>query len=283
VHRGYEKVFNSVTATSALADAEVLGLPVGQALMKGTGTLKHSLLLFDTFHAMRMSAKAMSLKGSPAYGKGLSLLEYKDADLATAVKNGEITQTMADYAKAKRPIGERLVANGLNVGRVQEALYSDIVRQIPLAGDFNKWVFEKLTRGTMMESAIKEFERVKKANPALGDDAVARKVSKDLNIYFGNLGRQGVFRSRTFQDLARLVFLAPQWFESMAQTEGRALGQAVKVPFTGKVGSIAKGTGSLLFATFVATQLTNLITKHRPTWQNDEGHKLDAWIHGAGS
>lgn len=279
VHRGYTKLLNSVSATSAIRDFELAGLPVGEIALQGTGRLKHSLLLYDTYHAMRMSAKGMSIKGSASYGKGLSLLEYNDTDLARAVKNKEISQEMADYALKNRATAELLVNNGLNVGRIAEALYTSAGIDYPFAKNANKWIFEKLTRGIMMESAVLEFNRLSKSGK-LSPEQVAKKVARDVNFNFGNIGRQGLLKSRTMQDLSRIVFLAPQWFESMAQTELRSVGQAVKAPLTGEVGTLAKGTAGLLGAMFLATQVANLAFRGKPTWQNEEGHKLDAWIPG---
>jgi hypothetical protein len=273
VHRGYRRVLNAVSAPSIVRDAELLGLPVGKFLMEGVGTLKHSLLVFDTYHAMRMSAKATSLRGGASYNKGLSLLEYSTQDLANAVKAGEITPEMMKYATDNRSKADALIKAGLNVGRVQEALYSDVIRQLPLAGTFNKWVFEKLTRGAMMESAIAELGRRGSEN--------IKGVVKDMNTYFGNLGRQGIFRSKTFQDLFRVIFLAPMWFESMARTELGSIKQIISAPFTGRWDSLAKGTGTLLLGMFTATQIINIMFRGKPTWENEEDeHKTDAWIPG---
>lgn len=283
VHKGYGNLLKSVTSLSAIQKAEVMGLPVGKWALQSTGALKHSMLMFDTFHAIRMAAKGASL-GVKGFEKGASLLEYHPSDLDNALKAGDIDRATYDYVKTNAPKGMFLVQHGLNVGRVAEALYADAIHALPIASDFNKWVFEKETRGVMMESAIKEFDRVKAASPGLGDREVARKVARDMNIYFGNLGRQGLFRSKTFQDLSRLLFLAPSWFESMARTEAGSVRQAGKyLGSVGKkpLGSLAKGTGSLLFAMFVGTQLVNQYTRRQFTWQNDEpGHKLDAWIPG---
>lgn len=285
VHEGYEKMFDAITGGSAIGEFEVKGVPVGQIALKTEGAIKHGLLAFDTFHASRIAQKMAFLTGKVGYKSGKTLLEYSDADLADAVKQDLITREMADYAKTNRPTANLLIKEGLNVGRVQEALYADVVKNVPVIGRFNKWVFEKLTRGAMMESGIIEFERVKRQNPEMTDSQVARKVSQDLNTYFGNLGRQGIFKSKTAQDLLRLAFLAPQWVESMVQTEARGYGQLAKTPIDSvragqlRTGTLAKGVGQGLAAYFVATQLLNLATRGKPTWENDEKeHKLDAWI-----
>jgi hypothetical protein len=64
---------------------------------------------------------------------------------------------------------------GANLGKIQDALYKDLVhkhdpRQGPIRaavsrtldptiGRYNRILFDKLTRGLMAESAVREFER----------------------------------------------------------------------------------------------------------------------------
>jgi hypothetical protein len=303
VHEGYERIFEALKGASRLGELEVKGIPIGKLALNVEAAIKHGMLAFDTFHASRIMQKELFLTGSlgmfgdaardilgkpgatkgAGFRKGKTLLEYSDEDLGKAVQQGLITQDMADYATQSRPKYDALVKEGYNVGRIQEALYADVVKDVPFLGKVNDWIFNKLTRGAMVESGIIEFDRIKAANPGMTDQQVARQVAKDLNAYFGNLGRQGVFKSKTFQDLARLTFLAPQWVESMARTEVKSAGQLARAPFDvarGRaIGSLAKGTGQGLVAYFVATQLLNLATRHQFTFQNSEkDHKLDAWI-----
>lgn len=299
VHESYAKLFDALTGHSAIAEFEPGGLPVGEMALQTAGTVKHGLLLFDTFHASRVAQREMSLKGVPSYRKGLSLLEYSDRDLNAAIAAGEITQDMASYARANRGTANLLMKNGLNVGRIQEQMYSGMVRAIQekiskeaqAAGaprvlaekiEFNKWVFEKMSRGAMMESGLIEFERVQKANPNWTQEQVARKVARDINVFFGNLGRQGLFKSQTMLDLSRLMMLAPQWVESMARTELKAAKGLTIDPIANRsfaLGTTARGVRNGLLAYFVGTQLLNQFTRGKFTWDNPEkDHKLDAWI-----
>ena len=282
VHEGYEKLFDALTGRSQIGEFEVGGVPVGTLALKGAGAIKHGLLLFDTFHASRIFQKQLFLTGEVGYKKGVSLLEYSNADLSRAVANGDITQEMADYARANRPDANALIQNGLNVGRISEGLYSSIIRELPIIGTMNKWVFDKATRGAIMQSGLIEFDRVQRANPGMARDEVARQVARDTNVYFGNLGRQGVFKSQTFLDASRLVALAPQWFEGMVRTEAGAAKQIAVDPILQrrlKLGTLGKGMAQGLAAYFIGTQLLNLATRHKLTFQNDEkGHKFDAWI-----
>jgi len=281
VHEGYSSYFDALTGTSRISGS----LP-GKIALGLAGGIKHGLLAFDTFHASRIMQRELFLTGKVAYKKGQTLLEYSDADLNRAVQENLIPQETADWVRQNRPNADLLIKNGLNVGRVQAQIAPDIIRNIKVIGPFNKWVFEKLTRGAIMQSALIELERVSQAKPNVPKEQIARDVARDLNVYFGNLGRQGVFKSRTFLDLSNLVALAPQWVESMARTEVKGAYQAAKGltvdPILNKTiltGSIGKGFAQGLMAYFVATQLLNLFTRKKFTWDNEEkDHKLDAYI-----
>lgn len=281
VHEGYKDLFNAL-----LAPSQVRATAVGRAALNTEAYLKHGLLLFDSFHAGRMLYKEAAIAHTVrGHDLGRSLLEYADADLKRAVEQGEITAQAADWARANRPDAELLTSNGLNVGRISDALFKDIVQSIPLVGTFNRWIFDKLTRGAMMHTAILELARLRKAKPELTENQLAGLVASNVNTYYGNLGRQGLFKSATFQDLSRIIFLAPQWVEGMARTEIGAAKQLAEIPIDalkGKgltIGPLAKGVGTGVIAAFVANQLVNLATRGHPTWENEEhGHQLDAWI-----
>jgi hypothetical protein len=305
VHRGYKNLFQSITDISHIRRMEAMGLPVGQWAMEGIGGLKHSMLLFDSYHAMRMTAKGLSM-GIRGYGKGLSLLEYGDKDLDNALKNNDIDKESYDYAKENRGTANKLINSGLNVGRIQEGLDSEIYTSLlpklgtavsgkvggkimGAPGTFNTWVFQKMTRGIMLEAGVKEHDRL--VEQGVSDSDATKQAVKFVNTYFGNLGRQGVFRSKTAQDISKIILLAPQWVESMARTEAGTVGQSLKYgvqklaqPVTGKepiLGGLAKSTGAMLLATVAATQVANMLTRGKPTWENpEEDHKLDAWIPG---
>jgi hypothetical protein len=287
IHEAYLPLFNALTGESFIS-----GSVPGKLLLEAAGGIKHGLLVFDSFHASRIFQKLLTLapgkvlSGKAGYERGQSLLEYADADLNRAVAENLITPEIATWVRANRANANLLLDSGLNVGRIQEGLYNSVVRQIPGIGTFNKWVFEKLTRGALMEAGLIELERVSAAKPGVPRGTIARQVARDLNAYFGNLGRQGIFKSKSAQDIARLVALAPQWVESMARTELKGAAQIVKgatydpiVHKTIMTGTIGKGVAQGLIAYLIGTQVVNYITRGHSTFQNPEdNHKLDAWI-----
>lgn len=287
---------------------------VPKFLSKPTAFIKHNTLALDTFHASRLMQKELSLTGKVSYNKGLAVNEYSDADLATAVKAGDITQEMADWARENRAIVEGGIAAGLNINNFSDAIYRKTVRLLPGVEAVNKWIFDKLSRGAMTESYVWAFERNQAMYPELTDHAIHVKTAREINTFFGNMMDQGFFKSKTFQDLMRIGFLAPQWVESMMRTELGSLGQGAKAIWStgeqgaqamgwrpnltdaeratleskgmspdnftrpARIGTLARGTGSGLAAYVLATQIINYFTTGHSTLENPDNHKMDAWI-----
>ncbi len=258
------------------------GLP--SIITKPVAIWKHGLLAVDTFHAARMIYRAAGLNQA-GYKKGLSLVEYSDAGLNEAVKAGEINQTTADWARANRPLIELGQQQGLNVGKISDALHKDVMAKVPGIGPFTKFVFDKLTRGLMAQSYVWAFKRNSALHPGLEVEAVARKTASEINTYYGNLMNQGLLKSKKMQDMARIAFLAPQWVEAMARTDLGAGLQAAKVPLelakgNGlKVGTLARGVGAATVGFLALNQLINHFTQGGFTWDtNPDGHKMDAYI-----
>lgn len=253
---------------------------IPKLLTHGAAFLKHNILVFDIFHGSRFGQmQAAFERRIPSYHKGLGLLEFADQDLPKAVSAGIISPKEAEWAATYRPKLEGLVKTGLNVGRISDALYADAVPLLPGARQTNKFIFEKLSRGVITQSAMTALERNARLYPEWTPEKLNRYTAKEVNTYYRNLGSQGVFKSKTFQDLARAVFFAPQWIEGLVRSEGRGYGQFGKLLTTGKTGNIGAAMGTGLVSYFAATQLVNLITRGKPTWENPEpGHKFDAWV-----
>jgi hypothetical protein len=298
MHSGYHRLVNALTASSQIAESAVVGTLQDLAAVE-----KHIGLALDTFHVSRTLQRAATITHQAILGdtlkRGLALVEYQTRDLPQAVQNGVITQDMADWAARPRTIevqGRPLtesrivtvkfgVKNGLNAGRVADVIYRQWLQDFPVTGAVQKWVFDKMTRSAITQSYLVEFERVAKANPDLDRTAVARKVASDLNVLFGNLQKESIFKNPSVRSVNQILFLAPQWVEGLARGEMRGakqIGQAAYGAATGKgfnIGTAGKSVGTGLAAYFIGTQLLNLATRHQLTFQNkEEGHKLDAWI-----
>jgi hypothetical protein len=288
---GYEGIISALNDPSAWSKNMA-----GQMIQKGAGLGKSLTLGLDTYHLGRIAIwdsliKSLGIKTFqlpiPSYRKGATLLDHSIPELQKMIANGEIPRKWAKGLLENKRLLNLAVKTGYNVGGISDALHQDWVHSIPGLGHFNSWLFNQFQRGAMGETWLLEFQRYRNAYPKLPEADVARMVSKDLNTRFGNLGRQGLFKSKTMQDTARFLFLAPQWNEGLIRTELGAMGQTGKALLdaaTGKrlfAGVLARSVGGMIVAQFIANQLINYATRGTPTWENPEegiGAKISAYI-----
>lgn len=292
VHNDFANVFRDLFGGSAIRQTTI-----GRAAMKTAAFLKHGTLAIDTFHIGRMLLKMAAAGGGAPLTvrngrlawnihKGRALLEYSDQDLGRAVSMGDITQEEADYAKANRDKIEGLIRHGMNVGRVADNLMQEAKLHLPIISNLNDWIFGKLSRSAMLQSALGNLER-NLANPSLSKEDAYRQTAREMNQVFGNLQNQGLLRNKTLQDISRLIFLAPNWTESQAGNEARAYAQAGKAAYNAargrgfRVGNSARIFAAGFVGLLVANQIINFLSRGQTTFQNKEdGHKLDAWVPG---
>ena len=288
---GYEGIISALNDPSAWSKGMA-----GQIAQKTAGLGKSITLGLDTYHLGRIAIWNSLIKTLgvstfefpfPSYRKGATLLDQSLPEIQKMIANGEIPQKWAKGVLENKRLINLAVKTGYNVGGISDALHQDWVHSIPGIGHFNEWLFNSFQRGAMAESWLLEFQRYRNAYPDMSETDVARMVSKDLNTRYGNLGRQGILKSKTAQDTARFLFLAPQWNEGLMRTELGALGQTGKALLdaaTGKrmfAGVLARSVGGMMAAQFIANQMINYATRGTPTWDNPEegiGAKLSAWI-----
>ena len=314
VHNGYSGLLKALTSKSAVQE-----FPPARIALEMAQRLKHTLLVGDLFHLAREAYYGQAIAGLgrlAGFKQGLAAIQLRPEDLARAVDQGFISKKQAEWASqtipvkqgtkvydmTRREVAMKMMERGLNVGQIQDALYLDLTRGIPVIGPlvqkYNRLLFYRFTRGIMMESAVHEFERLNAKHPNIDAEVLMRDIARDTNRFFGSIGRQGWFKSRTWQDLSRLALLAPQWVEGLVMKEAalpkRTVGaglSAVGLPGgragLPKLGTLAGGISGGLMTMLAITQAINLITtyfgkgKAVPTWLNDDpNHKWDAWIPG---
>lgn len=285
VHEGYSSLFESLMTPGAFRKG-----PIGKAVMGSVGTIKHGILLGDSFHLARLAFYQLPLRGKATFRKGLLMVDYSDNELRNMERRGELLGGVKadDVIKHKADV-QLLTDQGYNIGSIQEAINADFIRRVnPLGlGKLNQFIFEQFQRGGMVESGVLELNRQRRTFPELSEIEVARKVSRELNTRFGNLGKEGWFKSNTARDLAQLVFLAPSWNEGLLKSEvgagiqGYQFGKDAVLGRGLRAGALFKGSGSLFLGTFVMNQIINQVTRNKWTWENPEegfNSKLSAYI-----
>jgi len=299
VLNGWDGLYRTLTDSSAVSNNLA-----GRMALRISQGMKHALLMGDIFHLGRISAYSVSIGGlkNTGYRRGFAALELRPEQIQKAVKAGEIHPKTAawltegvlfnDKGKPQTipriELVRRFEKAGLNVGQIQDALYKDMVHNIPLIGWYQKVLFDKLTRGLMTNNAVTEFERISKLYPQEDANKILKTVSGDVNAFFGSIGRQGWIKSRTWQDMCRLLFLAPQWVEGIAKKDlaipykiatGLHNGNALRILSGRSNETAARAVMRGLGFMFVATQLINLATKGKPTWENeDKEHLWDGYM-----
>lgn len=253
-------------------------------------------LAVDTFHLGRLAFRstmvnAASLTGpkkaGPSFREGLTLLEHSPAEIMRMGKSGEIPSADVPTYLENKKILNGLTSAGLNTGRVADAMHQELIQKVPIAGSINKFIFQKFQRGATADAAILEYKRQKASYPEMSDQGLMHKVANEVNTRFGNLGRQGIFKSATAQDLMRMLVLAPQWNEGLIRSEAGGVGQIAKSAFdaaTGRrfaMGLLGREMLTTGVALFAASQIINQMTRGKFTWENPEegfGSKISAWI-----
>lgn len=295
VHNGYEGLFSALSDPSWFDKS-----PVRRGVQEYNAFGKSVSLVMDTFHLARIAYWESMIKSLgittfkapiPSYKKGLSLLDHTTPELQKMLSNRELPQAWGkDLLQNKKDI-DLLVQHGYNIGRVTDALHHEWKEHIPIVGEglmvYDKFLFDSFQRGAMTEVGLLELKRYRGMYKDLSDTEITRRVAKDLNTRFGNIGRQGWFKSKTAQDIARLVALAPQWNEGLIKSEAGAVRQGMESAYdaaTGKriaAGVLLRSVAGMVLAQFAANQIINYYTRGQPTWKNKEeglGAKLSAWI-----
>lgn len=313
----YVRASYKLLLDALVTPSKIHHLPMAREAQMVAAAMKHGvLLLWDTFHLGRLYQYGAALMGKDlGWAGGKAAVQYSKEQLQPAVDKGFITQKQADWALKKvrvvsgtvrgRPtytemthqdIAHEMISQGLNATKMSDALYKDVVSRIPIIGKYhhaiigpyNRWLFDKFVPGLMVETAVRNFVKYNNENPKVPFNRLMRDVIRDTNIFYGNLGRQGWFKSQTWRDFAQILLLAPMWVEGLIQKEIRMYGRIFGLSkLTGGrkglpyLGLLGKGMVSGIFTHLLIAQALNLATRRQFTWQNHEkGHQLDAWIGG---
>ena len=285
VLKDYAETLQALTSPSWFMQSAV-----GRGLMETRGVGKHLTLGFDTFHMGRLATFAAASKlgtgHMPVFSpkKGVMLLDNTVEELNAKAKAGQIDAKDLPELVEKKRIIDLGIKTGFNAGRVVDQFNQHWTEKIPVSGQFQNYLFNHFQRGVMADVYTAAFDVYKKQMPGHTDAAVARQLSKDLNDVFGTRGRQGWVKSRTGQDLLSLFFLAPQWTEGRIASEVGAVTGTVKA-----VGQVMQGkrpalnmqsrvVGTTILAYLLGNQVINMMTTGHSTFDNEDGHKLDAFI-----
>lgn len=312
VRRSYAGLMEDLFSNKGLTERN----PFLRGLVQFGAIEKHSTLAGDAYHFFKMMDFGLSVMRTRfGWKSGYSALEYRPGNMAEAVRRGLLRQKDMDWAltpeqvnvggtiqtMTRQEISKFLQDQGLNVGRVQDAMYKHFVDELDVTlggkrlglGRYTRFLFDKFTRGIMNQAAVESFLRHNKdlaqGGPPVPAERIAKRIIGDINTMFGSAGKQALIKNPTLRDISQLLLLAPQWTGTRISMEARFLSRLATTPYVAAryglpearlhAGPIGRGVGTGLVMMFGITQVINLLTRHHLTFQNpEEGHKLDAYI-----
>lgn len=301
VPKGYKEIqmgYHKVPVLDAYADTlHALTAPswlmqhaLGRTSLEVVGAGKHVALGLDTFHLVRLGTYGGAAKIGTGHlpwlnvKKGVTILDNSAEELKAKAASGEINpKNLLQILEAKRRL-DLGIKTGYNIQRNIDAFNQHWTEKIPVSGHFQNWLFNTFQRGVMADVYSTAWDVYKAQMPKATDAHIARKLSNDLNEVFGTIGRQGLIKSRTGQDVMRLLFLAPQWTEGRAWSDLHAITGSVKAGVqlaTGKRPELnmqSRVVGSMILMYLIANQAINYVTTGHSTFENKDGHQLAAFI-----
>jgi len=278
---GYDQLFHALTGQSAFKQSIL-----GRIAVKGTARWKHYKLMIDTYHGAKQLWWQLAQTGKMKYKPG-TLLDYSDDTLNDMGQRGMISPKEVAWAKHYRPLIEEAQRLGLGDQKYTDAIYRDVISKHPILGAANRFVFDSIVKGVIRQTYLDRLENERSSYPELSDTQFKAQLIREQNITFGNIQHQGWSKSQTAMDLSRLIFTAPQWVEGLIRKEALAVSAPIrigaKIAKTESLKPLLQGDPGMtavrgMLGTFAALQVVNMITRGKPTWENEKGHSLDAFI-----
>jgi hypothetical protein len=302
---------------NVMAESAIRKIPGLREALTVSQMMKHGLILIlDTFHPGRLAQYALALGAGrgglrSVFGRGgITALQYEPESMPEAVRIGAISKKSMDWALEEIPIHDgdqirrmtrqqilrMLSTRGLNATQTADTLYRDAIQRIPFIGKTwskllsapNRWIFDQITPGIIAENGVRKFIQSNQKNRHLSMDEQIREVVRDLNVYYGNIGRNGIFKNPTVRDISQLFLLAPLWQEGLIGKELRVYSRLIGASYAlgrrglgprAYYGSLTSGLFYGLGAYFLLTQMINYLSRGHSTFENPEpGHKWDAWL-----
>lgn len=195
------KVANILGKSAIAANA------VGKAALKVSTTLKQSLLSFSGFHQTQEGLHAMEHKILPAK---MPDLDFDNPTQRALVEHGLV---VANFD------GQSAFSEGVSG--------TELTQHIPLIGNllhsYQDYLFRSYIPRLKMAMATHALQRNRmRYRGKLNDDQILEMTANQANAAFGGLNYKMMGRNKTFQDLLRLVLLAPDFLEARARFAAQA-------------------------------------------------------------
>lgn len=213
----------------------------------------------------------------------LDLSGFHQVQIAVhAAEHKVLPWNIAQDIDFQHPDTQLLLRSGMTIGGeyhyAKEGLIgSSLIRQVPVLGpiaeSYHEWLFRDFIPRVKYTMARKALERNRERYAGkMSEEQIGLKTASQANDAFGGQNAVMLERSKTAQDMARLIMLAPDFLESRAKFAASALALG------GKRFGNEQRTALLLGA-------LTMYTAARVINQLDEGHphfepeNMFSWVH----
>jgi hypothetical protein len=234
-----------------MSDSALRKSAVGRAALKLSGEFKSTLLSLSLFHQTQIGVHALEHTVNPFH---LPKLDLDNATHRALVDHG---LQVADFS-AMEAFSEGLHGSGL-------------INKIPGIGpkmqQYQSYLFRDYIPRVKMSMAEHALTRnMERYAGKLSQDQILAETAKQANAAFGELNYKMMARNKTFQDVMRLIVLAPDFLEA----RGRFVGQALK-PF-GREQQRALVLGAAVM--YVGARIVNQLVNGDPDWDPEHAFSI---------
>ncbi len=220
-------------------------------------SFKSTMLDLSMFHQVQIAIHGMEHKVNPF--NLAKDIDFNNPDVNGLLKGG--VTLGGDYHASK----EGIVGNS-------------ITRHVPWIGpildSYHEWLFKDFIPRMKMTMALKAVERNRARYPGMTEEQIYKKTADQANAAFGEQNYIMLERSKTAQDIARLILLAPDFLESRGRFAGQALAKGGKstIPGFGNEQRAALLLGALTM--YVVARIANKITDDQYHFEPENAFSL---------
>lgn len=217
---------------------------IGRPLLNVGSAVKQTMLDLSGFHPVQVTVHGMEHKVMP--WNIIKDINLDSPDIQGLLKGG-------------------MTLGGEYHGSYREGLVgSSLTRHVPFLGplmeSYHQWLFQDYIprlKATMALGALKRNRA--RFSGTMSDEAIFQKTANQANAAFGELNYIVLERSKTAQDMSRLILLAPDFLEARGRFAIQAFekGGKTKVPMFGNEQRAALLLGALTM--YVTARIANKI------------------------
>lgn len=180
---------------------------VTRPLLNIGSTVKSTMLDFSGFHQVQLAVHALEHRVNPLHLD--KTIDFENPDVNSLLKAG--VTLGGDY---------RMSSEGV--------FGSSLSKLLPVIGPvmetYHHWLFQDFIPRLKMTMAQEALARNRERfRGQMSDEQIVQKTANQANAAFGEQNYITMERSKTAQDMARLILLAPDFLESRAKFVGQAM------------------------------------------------------------